>query len=427
MRSTRLNTILVALILSLTLTACSPRALGSRINQLQSLLPGNSAVVDTNALAISAPAGSLEASVQQVILKGNLEQQEAIANRDSSVMRDTSTDAYFQQLDSTNRAMVAQGIHSIALLSIEWGDVTVTGPSAAATTWETWRTDYADGGSDQSRDKNLYTLVASGDSWKIETNEHPDDFAVPATSIAPSVAVAPSPDAPTAPISPRGRGQSSNWSGYAANTGTFTGVSGTWVVPESAGDVPSGANATWVGIGGERSRDLIQAGTEASTFTNGRVRYNAWVEMLPDVSRPVPLNVHPGDSVTVSIDQQEPGSWLIAMTNNTTGGTYNRTVQYQSSLSSAEWIQEAPSAGRGLIPLDNFGAVTFTDAWVTKDGKAMRMAQAEASPITMINGRGQPIATTSPMTGDGAGFTVMRTENPAVISAGGTPRRRGGS
>src|SRR5207247_8806730 len=122
----------------------------------------------------------------------------------------------------------------------------------------------------------------------------------------------------------------------------------------------------------------------AAVSGNNRIRYYAWIEMLPDYSKPIALSVHPGDSVSVSIAQQEPGSWLISFNNNTTGGTYNRTVQYQSSLSSAEWIEEAPSSGRGsVLPLDNFGSVTFSNASATKDGHTRNLAQAGGKPVPM--------------------------------------------
>ena len=42
--------------------------------------------------------------------------------------------------------------------------------------------------------------------------------------------------------------------------------------------------------------------------------------------------------------------------------TYQTTLHYASSLSSAEWIEEAPSSGRRIIPIDDFGTVQFTAA-----------------------------------------------------------------
>ena len=55
---------------------------------------------------------------------------------------------------------------------------------------------------------------------------------------------------------------SGNWAGYVATGSSITSVTGSWTVP-SAGTVPPGLSATWVGIGGYKTSDLIQAGTPA--------------------------------------------------------------------------------------------------------------------------------------------------------------------
>jgi hypothetical protein len=373
-------------------------------------------------LAISAPSGSVEAAIQQLILRGNSEQEQAISSGDSSVMKDTSTDPYYQDLAQNNQDMLDNGVSAIKIIGIEWGAVTVKGATATATTYETWLSNYSDGTTDQSRDRNVYTLVQQNGLWKIQSDDHPDDgFTTvpggsPPANPAPSAnGGSPSPQVPPAPRLPRGRGQSSNWSGYAATGGNFTSVSGTWTVPQPATGGSLGADAAWVGIGGTNSRDLIQAGTEETVLNSGRVRYNAWIEMLPQYSHSISLAIHPGDSVTVSIAQQQPGTWQISFKNNTTGGSYDQNVQYTSSLSSAEWVEEAPSGGRGgVLPLDNFGTLPFSNASATKDGKTVNLSQAGAQPITMINGRDEPLATPSAISQDGSGFSVTRTGNSST-------------
>src|SRR5205823_11050596 len=54
--------------------------------------------------------------------------------------------------------------------------------------------------------------------------------------------------------------ESQNWAGYAATGGAYTGVSAAWTIPDIAFISSPGVDAAWVGIGGVRSRDLIQAG-----------------------------------------------------------------------------------------------------------------------------------------------------------------------
>src|SRR5438132_1432139 len=181
-------------------------------------------------------------------------------------------------------------------------------------------------------------------------------------------------------------------------------------------------DAAWVRTGGLSSRDLLQAGTQAMVDGSG-LTYTSWIEMLPQSSRDVPLSISAGDSVTVSITQQSGNDWLIAMKNNTTGGTYNVTVQYSSSNSSAEWVQEAPSVGRGLVSLDQFGAVQFSGASAVRDGKAMSLSALGAKAITMINGQGQPIAQPSTLSSDGSSFTIARTDATSTPQTGGRGRR----
>jgi hypothetical protein len=203
--------------------------------------------------------------------------------------------------------------------------------------------------------------------------------------------------------------RSRNWAGYAVSGGTFTAVSATWSVPDFAPNSPAGADAIWVGIGGVHGADLIQAGTQETVSGRGSTQYQAWVETLPQASQPVPLTISAGDSVSVSVQQQAGDDWLIAFVNNTSGKSYQVSVQYTSSRSSAEWVVEAPSARRGrLVPLDAFGSVSFTRASTVKNGQPLSIGQAGGHPITMIGQRGRTLARASALDEDGAAFNVMQ-------------------
>ena len=57
----------------------------------------------------------------------------------------------------------------------------------------------------------------------------------------------------------------------------------------------SGPDATWVGIGGVTSNDLIQAGTQA-IIQKGQTSYEAWYELLPGYQTIIPLTINAGDS-----------------------------------------------------------------------------------------------------------------------------------
>lgn len=355
------------------------------------------------------------AAVKDVIERANQAQVQSFARDDTTLMRATSTDSYYQELVQIHQSLLSSGARSIDLVNLDWIDATVSGTTAKASTSETWRTTFSDGSTEESTDRNDYTLVLQSGAWRISADVQPTTRVInPSTGTAPSVT---QPGTPATVTS-----SSSNWSGYAASGGTFTSVTGTWTVPTVSAS-SAGADATWVGIGGLTSSDLIQAGTQAMVDGSGTVAYGSWIEMLPEASRPVPLAVTAGDSVTVTITQQSGNDWLIAMKNNTTGRTYTITVQYSSSNSSAEWVQEAPSIGRGLIPLDLFGTVQFSGASAVRDGQAMSPAALGAKAITMINGQGQALAQPSTIASDGSSFTITRTDATSSGSTGGRRRR----
>src|SRR5213594_894796 len=403
---------LVALgLLAFVLAAFSGRIdLGSLVSTAQNYVDRAAPAVQTTTNSSDTAA---VAAVKDVVQRANEAQEQAYARNDPTLMRSTATASYYQELVQTNQGLQQSGAQSIALTKLEWVDVAVSGTSATAVTNETWRTTYTDGSVADSTDRNEYTLVLQGGAWKISADVQPTtQIITPGT--APSVT---QPGTPASVTS-----SSSNWSGYAATGGTFTSVTATWTVP-TVSATSSGADATWVGIGGLTSNDLIQAGTQAMVDGSGTVEYSSWIEMLPQSSRTVPLSVTAGDSVTVTLTQQSGNDWLIAMKNNTTGGTYSVTVQYRSSNSSAEWVQEAPSIGRGLVSLDQFGTVQFSGASAVREGKAMSLSALGAKAITMINGRGQAIAQPSTLASDGSSFTVARTDAVSSPQTGGGRRR----
>src|SRR2546423_3380129 len=404
-------------LVALGLLALALAAFSGRID-LGALVTTARSYVDQTAPAARTTTNSSDtaavAAVKDVISRANQAQVQAYARNDPTLMRATATDSYYQELVQTNQGIQSSGAQSIELVSLDWVDVTVSGTTAKATTNETWRTTYTDGSVAASTDRNDYTLVLQAGAWKISADVQPTTQIIsPGTGISPVVT---QPGTPAAVTS-----SSSNWSGYAASGGNFTSVTATWTVPTVSANA-TGADATWVGIGGLTSRDLIQAGTQAMVDGSG-VAYTSWIEMLPQSSREVPLSVSAGDSVTVSITQQSGNDWLIAMKNSTTGGTYNVTVQYSSSNSSAEWVQEAPSVGRGLVSLDQFGVVSFSGASAVRDGKAMSLSTLGAKAITMINGQGQAIAQPSTVASDGSSFTVARTDATSSPQTGGRRRR----
>lgn len=209
---------------------------------------------------------------------------------------------------------------------------------------------------------------------------------------------------------------SRNWSGYVASGGTFTGVSGTWIIPQVNNNGNFGADAAWVGIGGVTDYDLIQAGTQTTVGPDGKATYEAFYETLPEASKPLQIAVSSGNSVTVSVNQQSQGVWKIFFRNNTSGESTSLMQSYDSSLSSADWIEEAPSGIRRVMPLNNFGTIKFSNAAAVRNGQSVNLAQSNAQAINMCNISGQTLAMASGVTNDGAGFSVSRSSTADIRS-----------
>ena len=202
------------------------------------------------------------------------------------------------------------------------------------------------------------------------------------------VLLIPAKNALAAQIGTSSIGVSYNWAGYVTASGTYTSVGATWTIPDvTSTNENFSADATWVGIGGLSTTDLIQAGTQA-IIQNGTTTYEAWYELLPAGYIQVPLTVHAGDMMTVSLTKESNGEWNISMTDATTGQNYQTSVVYNSALSSAEWIEEMPSDQRGMVALDNFGAVSFTNGFaIPENGSEETMSGSGAEPHDNDNHR----------------------------------------
>jgi hypothetical protein len=210
-----------------------------------------------------------------------------------------------------------------------------------------------------------------------------------------------------------------NWAGYAVTPGSgITAVSSTFTVP-TAGEVPPGFSASWAGIGGYTTSDLIQAGVSENSAVGGELlgggQYNAWYEILPASETPITsgcsgnvpsCTVNPGDKISVNISNAGGNTWDISLS-DAGNWSWSTSLTYASTESSAEWIQEAPSLdGAQSIPADvgtvSFGATsTFTEGGSTKTIAEGSPTLIDESPVGVVNE-----ATTSPLASDGQSFNV---------------------
>ena len=111
-------------------------------------------------------------AVQQAIQHSNDEQVQAIASRNVSLVTDSVTGDYAQQLTSTLQDMLDHHVTSIALLNLQWGPITVAadGSGAVVTTYETWRVVSTAGTVDDAPTRNEYTVVLDSGTWKIKSD-----------------------------------------------------------------------------------------------------------------------------------------------------------------------------------------------------------------------------------------------------------------
>lgn len=213
-----------------------------------------------------------------------------------------------------------------------------------------------------------------------------------------------------------GTASSLNWSGYAVTPGSgITGVSSTFTVP-SAGLLPPGFSATWAGIGGYNTSDLIQAGVSENSPIGGLIsggQYNAWYEILPATETPLSncsgnsaCTVKPGDVVSVNINQTSSGQWDVSLKDPAEGWTFDKSIAYTSTGSSAEWIYEAPTVLVQTIPAGT-GTTHFgpTSTYTTSSG-THTIASGNPTMIDMGPGIGINEATPSALAADGQSFNV---------------------
>ena len=128
-----------------------------------------------DAAAAGTPADAATAqSIQQVIQQVDDAQIQAMKTNNPQVMAATATPEFYQEQVVNNQDLLDGGVTDIKLVNIEFGPISVNGNTATATVWETWTTTFDDGRTDQSRDRNIYTLVLDNGTWKVSADDHPD-------------------------------------------------------------------------------------------------------------------------------------------------------------------------------------------------------------------------------------------------------------
>jgi len=177
---------------------------------------------------------------------------------------------------------------------------------------------------------------------------------------------------PPPPASAPANATSTNWSGsvvFASAGTTCSWIAGEWTVPDPCdplGGESSYYSAAWVGLDGDGSNDVLQAGTESSLIDGSRSIY-AWWEWYPDHEIAVSnFPVTAGDLIFCLIRADTTTTASIYLTNDTTAQQLAFTVTAPDGAwlkgNCAEWIVEAPSVGGRATTLSDYGVVYFDDA-----------------------------------------------------------------
>jgi hypothetical protein len=178
------------------------------------------------------------------------------------------------------------------------------------------------------------------------------------------------------PQQPQTLQPSSNWSGYVAGNAYYTGVSA-----------------------------LIQAGVE-EVNQGPFVTYQAWYEMLPELSRNVVLTIEPGAWVGVDVHEIAYNRWRITIINGT--NVFQRDFVYASSHSSAEWVVEEPALWNGqLLPLAGVTGANFGNMRAVANGVTATPPQLFPQGLGIVSRLGALKAAPSGLGPDGTSFSVV--------------------
>ena len=178
--------------------------------------------------------------------------------------------------------------------------------------------------------------------------------------------------------------ESTNWSGYAAASGTYTSVSANWTEPTGTCSGSAKYSSFWVGLDGYNSSTVEQTGSEVDC--SGRTaEYYSWYEMYPAYPVNFSNPVSPGDQFYGSVTHTGGSSYTLVLKDLTKGWSHTVTASLAGAAnSSAEVIVEAPSSSSGVLPLAHFSPVTFTSA--TVDGTAI--GNLSPTQIIMVDNSG---------------------------------------
>lgn len=146
--------------------------------------------------------------------------------------------------------------------------------------------------------------------------------------------------------------QVGTWTGQL-ETGTFTGISSTFQVPQAHCGTNESQAAFWAGIG--EWNGIAQTGI-AVDCSQSHASYSGWFQMYPSSSHGLGGTVKAGDWVHVGVRSLGGDRWTLQLGDYTQHWSRNTEAYGRVALSTAEVIREASDG-----PLAQTSPVRFYD------------------------------------------------------------------
>ena len=218
-------------------------------------------------------------------------------------------------------------------------------------------------------------------------------------------------------------------------------VRGRWRVPAVTGEPQKAYSSMWVGLDGDGTQDLVQAGTESDAVTYPFpwfrltiASYHAWTEFLPQQQTSVQVTnfaVRPGDDMLVEVwignaggPPSLAGSQGVFLLMNLTTGVSTRVYTPVDGTrvggSAAVWIVERPTIilhpasgifgnQYGYSDLANYGSAVMSEAYARKANSARGQGYAgylgsRMKQITMVDDGNAVLSTVTPLDGESMRF-----------------------
>ena len=210
---------------------------------------------------------------------------------------------------------------------------------------------------------------------------------------------------------------STNWSGYVADRGTFMSASASWVEPAARCSSGSQYASFWVGLDGYASGTVEQIGSEADC-SGKTARYYSWYELFPAKAVDFTNPVRPGDHLTGSVTYTGRHGFTLRLSDATRHWSHTVTgFSSKAARTSAEVIVEAPCCTKAghVLPLADFGTVTFSGSAVN----GVPLSSFDPVSVDIVSANGKKEDSISPLSSGQFGATWLNDGTSGGRTAGG--------